>query len=203
MPEPDAGFVVKLTVDVPRMTTLIEAVLLPRMFEAFNVTTRVQDATGQVNVWMSGSCAVDVVPSAKSQDHALGEPPDVSRNSTSADGPTTVTVLGASVPFAVNAAVGALPYTGPPPPAATLLSPDLTGKSAEADTATEPPRIAEIPGVMTVKVHESRTCTESPRVVELPSALRSSKVGAGTTLVPPDCGSRQFVAAASARIWFL
>ncbi len=139
------------------------------------------------------------MPSAKSHFHEVGLPPDVSRNSTSTSGPITSSAVGVMVSFALKAAFGAVP-TGTDPPPAIALIPALTGKLDSAPTLTDPPTTFAMNGVITPKVQVRRTVTVSPSTAPAPSLVMSVKVGAGTTGTPPDSGSSQLVAAASARI---
>jgi hypothetical protein len=63
---------VKLTSVLPSTVTFMVVWLSPDRFDAFIVTTNEHEENAQVNVWLSGSWRLDVVPSAKSQSHAVG-----------------------------------------------------------------------------------------------------------------------------------
>ena len=116
---------------------------------------------------------LETVPSSKSHDHAVGEPPDVSRNSTT-NGVVPEIVLGVITRLALKAATGPTPppVGGWPPPEATALRPALTGKLDSAETCTVLPRMLEMTGVMTSNVQLSWTLAESPRLVVVAVARR-------------------------------
>jgi hypothetical protein len=82
-----------------------------------------------------------------------------------------------------------------PPPVPDTVMPFDTGKALDAETVTLPPRMPLTPGVITLNVHDIATVAVSPRSGPL-------KVGIGAVGTPPTSGSAQFVALASARIWF-
>ena len=84
------------------------------------------------------------------------------------------------------------------PPAIPVI-PVFTGKTADDETLTDPPRMAEMTGVMTWNLQVNATAALSPIPVVRESPVASVNVGEGGV-----AGSnRQFDAAASLRIWLL
>src|SRR5688572_11726051 len=145
------------------------------------------------NRWSRGSCWIEISstePSLKSHCQLVGLPPEVSRKTT-LNGAGPLNDEGDTSPLPVNAAFGGLP---PVVPSLTVM-PVLTGKTAEDDTATDPPRMLEMPGVMIPNVQVRATSASSPSAVPV-------KVGAGAVSTPPTIGRSQLLAVASFLIWF-
>ncbi len=136
----------------------------------------------------------------KSQAHAVGLPPDVSRKST-LNGFVPESEDGAWTVFPEKAALGALPVTTLP---AVTVIPDLTGNVDAAETATLLPTMFEMTGVITLNVQLMATCAVSP-ISGDPSRSTSVNVGLGAVFTPATKGRLQLVADASPMIsfWYL
>src|SRR5688572_15444812 len=127
---------------------------------------------------------------SRSHSQLVGLPPEVSRKTT-LKGAGPLSDEGATSPFPVKAAFGGV---RPVLPSLTVM-PLFTGKTADADTLTDPPRMAEMPGVMTPNVQVIATSASSP-------SAEPVKVGAGAVSTPPTFGRSQLLAVASFLIWF-
>ena len=148
-------------------------------------------------VWLPGVWEVEVfglaavlLMSPKFQLQAVPAPPEASVKFTVRGGSARLGGFG----IVSMAGVGGMQLGLPMP-----VNPDFTGNTADDETLTDPPRMAEMTGVMTWNLQVNDTAALSPIPVLRGSPVASVNVGDGGV-----AGSnRQFDAAASLRIWLL